>query len=163
MKSEINVYYVSLNSLLQLEWDTCILWQDYYQQSCTDMLGMQITSLAGYCNEIRCIIILYGDTNRISYAPTGFVEHKEVALRGCSSQLSGKLNRNDAESIQESVWLRTTSSLGNTQHIRSQSPETHIPHCSATNTDHFTKLLNNKIPFKLIQNMATVFQLLCRL
>lgn len=99
MKSEINVYYVSLNSLLQLEWDTCILWQDYYQQSCTDMLGMQITSLAVYCNEIRCIIILYGDTNHISYAPTGFVEHREVALLGCSSQLSSKLNGNNAESI----------------------------------------------------------------
>lgn len=99
MKSEINVYYVSLNSLPQLEWDTCILWQDYYQQSCTDMLGMQITSLAGYCNEIRCIIILYGDTNHISYAPTGFVEHREVALLGRSSQLSRKLNENNAESI----------------------------------------------------------------
>lgn len=73
MKSEINVYYVSLNSLLQLDWDPCILWQDYYQQSCTDMLWMQITSLVLYCNEIRCIIILYGNTNRISDAPTGFV------------------------------------------------------------------------------------------
>lgn len=63
------------------------------------MLGMQITSLAVYCNEIRCIIILYGDTNHISYAPTGFVEHREVALLGCSSQLSSKLNGYNAESI----------------------------------------------------------------
>lgn len=53
--------------------------------------GMQITLLAGYCNEIRCINILYGDTNHISYAPTGFCEHKEVAFVGCSSQLSSKI------------------------------------------------------------------------
>lgn len=87
MKSEINVYYVSLNSLLQLEWDTCILWQDYYQQSCPAMLGMQITSLGVDCNEIRCIIILYGDINYISYARTGFVEHSEGALLWGSSTL----------------------------------------------------------------------------
>lgn len=52
-----------------------------------------------YWNKVRCVIILYGDTNHISYAPTGFVEHKEVALFGCISQLSSKLNRNNAELI----------------------------------------------------------------
>lgn len=137
MKSEINVYYVSLNSLLQLEWDTCILWQDYYQQSCTDMLGMQITSLAGYCNEIRCIIILYGDTNHISYAPTGFVEHREVALLGCSSQLSRKLNGNNAESIKKSRCHRIKSSLGNLHHMITEGPRNR----------HFTVFSNKSTVF----------------
>lgn len=102
MKSEINVYYVSLNSLLQLEWDTCILWQDYYQQSCTDMLGMQITSLVVYCNEIRCIIILYGDTNHISYAPSGICRTQWSYFALGVPQLASKLNENNAESTQDS-------------------------------------------------------------
>lgn len=108
------------------------------------MLGMQITSLAGYCNEIRYIIILYGDTNHISYAPTGFVEHREVALLGCSSQLSSKLNGNNAESILKSIWFRIKSSLGNIYHMITQSSETDISCYSVTSIHYFIKLPNNK-------------------
>lgn len=52
------------------------------------MLGMQITLLAVYCNKIRCVI-LYGDINHISYAPTKFIEHSKVASFGF--QFSNKL------------------------------------------------------------------------
>lgn len=38
--------------------------------------------LVGYCNEIRCIIIFYGDINYISYVLIGFVEYREVVLFG---------------------------------------------------------------------------------